>query len=296
MDMKYNEEIEIAKVDKVKLYFEREKTFIVLVLLLLLSLIIVIKQPNCLALEFLPNSLKLMFAKYGKVLFSIAVGYIISFIFYYIQIRMPNNEKRKKAYRYFKQDIIGCMKIYQVILEIVEYMSLGENKYHRKKSYIYLKGLEKTDNMVPLSEIKIDLYINEKISSLEKYMEKFNSNSMLVYVDLKFIESVQTVQDSLHTILIILKGIAELEDVAVNIGMNKYINSFQRASKILIYLLKIDRTKIMKWNLQNSLEEEVFKSLDIYKSQKKMFCGDKEKSEIRINIDSSSFSNSVVKS
>lgn len=236
--------------------------FIILSILAIISFIVIIKCYFFTNVDIIKNIV--IISKEMEPLFlDISIGYVVSYIFYIIQIYIPENIKKRKFIKSNKKAISGLINlIKEVNLCIGHFFYISNNgnisALNEKPMVIKLLN-DENNNCYWCTEFNINDLIGENsiFDIISNKVEKIKNTILFEYLDIEFMKILSDIENSCTNIKKIL--------LSVNIN-----NSYQHSSNEICWLMQTLEKGIIEICKYTNCENDQFQiandeEIDIFK-------------------------------
>lgn len=261
------------------------KVFAILSIFAIISILIIMKCYYFENIDFIKNVV-IISGKDEELFIDISIGYIVSYIFYIMQIYIPEKIKKIKFQKNNEQSISG------IINDIKELVICIENFYHIQKEgdiqilsqkNIVVKLLnENTTNCCWCTRFyKSDLLEKHNLfDNIANKINKVKDTILLQYMDIEFIELLEKVQQEIICIKKIIQS-TEKNNQIQNISKELYANLDELKKNLLKFNKYI---KVEKNNYQVANFEEM-KKFETMIQEKQDIIKQPENSKLYLKID-----------
>ena len=235
-----------------KIFFDYKRVLCLLSLILLLSIYFVIKG-SAWPLLFDNEICRILFytsEEGDHTLYNIGISYLAAYIFYIIQVFIPEHKKTQVAIAQTKLDMFNCLHLCKMFLEswkrYVGYDCTGNECINRVNvQLIYYEDFEgNVTQITPVWLKNIITSIKETSSAIKENLDFRNSDIALqkLFIDGNFAEQVKELNDSFEEAKILCSSPDNTIRVSYSV---KQISEFELRIMRLAMLYKIENCLVV---------------------------------------------------
>lgn len=166
--------------------------------------------------------------------YQLSIGYCLSFLFYILQVYIPETIKQKKAFEIIKEDISALSyALLDVVFVIEKCATISDDQIIFNKKIYYFKRVNsnQTERCGFANRIEISKASFTQIQkSLEKRIERITNNSMYAQNDITLIHTIAEYQSShlFHAVI----AACEANEQGINVNTQNVRVDFCKFKKI----------------------------------------------------------------